>query len=538
MGGTVADVLSNREYREVAVAFAASTSLLLASLANFLNHNDYPLARPEVGLIAAGVLAFAVLMALWYAHSRQWGRSLLEGLLAALFVDLNTESLPVMAAAGLGVAGYTAWRRTSLLGPMVILGIVVLVTTVLGLGGRPVWMDVEKGPDSRRGAAGKPAILHLILDEHLGLEGLAAEGPAGQTVSDELRAFYTGAGFTVYGGAYSQHYHTANSVPYILNYGRGLGRIVDFVGVETGPTEHLRSLVDGGYRLSILQSEYADMCTGARFHECATYDSASLRPTIQVPMTGIDRAELIASKSARLSAMLTFAGSLWNSGAREAPRLGIRPLFFDETKSHSSSVGALEALPALVKRLRSARPGDAFVAHLLFPHHPYAVGRDCRYLPRPWQGLRTAGAADAKRRAYYDQLRCTRLKIAAVLDALSQSRAGRNAIVIIHGDHGSRIAPFDLHGFNRDRFTDADVIAGFSTLFAIRYPGGTAAYVPNARPVAALLGEFARSGFKTAPAPVGPLPPLQLDDRELRITGTMPLPEAWTKRLYRPAGKQ
>ena len=179
--GAVRDRLLSGRSREFAIAVAAGAAMLLASLANFLTHNSYPYFRPEIGLIIAGLLALAALMAAWYIPQRQWGRSFLEGLLAAIFVDLNTDAVWMIFVAGVGVAAITFWWRISLLGPMAVLGSVIFLTTIAGIGGRPAWINTIKGGavESGAAAAGKPAILHIILDEHLGLQGMAAEGPDG-----------------------------------------------------------------------------------------------------------------------------------------------------------------------------------------------------------------------------------------------------------------------------------------------------------------------------------------------------------------------
>ena len=59
--------------------------------------------------------------------------------------------------------------------------------------------------NERSGAAGDrlPLIVHLILDEHIGLEGIP-EDLAPASFKDEARTFFTDKGFKVFGGAYSE----------------------------------------------------------------------------------------------------------------------------------------------------------------------------------------------------------------------------------------------------------------------------------------------------------------------------------------------
>src|SRR5688572_11438241 len=97
--------------RDFLAPFAACASLLLASLANFLVSNDYPLLRPEVPIVVLGFVALSGVAAVLYVMLPYWGRSLLEGLLVALFVELNTTSLPLAIAAGSAVAAVLFWKR-------------------------------------------------------------------------------------------------------------------------------------------------------------------------------------------------------------------------------------------------------------------------------------------------------------------------------------------------------------------------------------------------------------------------------------------
>ena len=83
--------------------------------------------------------------------------------------------------------------------------VAIVVTKAFGIGGAPSWIKVEKGDQPQRPsiAASKPAILHLILDEHIGVEGLPKDNPDAARLQWELRDFYLSRGFALYGGAYS-----------------------------------------------------------------------------------------------------------------------------------------------------------------------------------------------------------------------------------------------------------------------------------------------------------------------------------------------
>lgn len=515
--------------KALATAFAAGVVLLLASLANFLLYNDYPLLRLDVAVVVAAIIGLSAIMAFFYSAQRQWGRSLLEGALVALIVDLNTPWVAAAILLGIGVGAIGWWLKRSFIGPLAVLGSVILVTTLAGLGDNEGWIRETRISPKPASAPDKPAILHLILDEHLGIEGFREPDPDASRLRDELRSAYVGAGFRVYGGAYSEHMHTVNAIPYMLNYGRRIGRSVGKNGVEVGLADHLKLLTSRGYRLTILQSDFADLCTGNEPNRCVTYDSSSLRPTLPVPLTISDRVALIAWKFFALSDLLRSAA--WKAadlaifaGADAEP---LKRLV--DNGPRTSTAASLAALGQLTADLSRAMPGDAFVAHIIAPHEPYLVGADCRYLPRATWGYRhTPADIDIRRRLYRNQVRCVTRRVAEAVRALDQSPAGRNAIIVIHGDHGSRIANIDANEFNFGRFGDTELIATFSTLFAIRGPGIQPGYLTERQPVSSLLRDFASTEFRSAPEPrIENIRGLFLDDLDWRVRRQIPMPQSW-----------
>lgn len=516
--------------RELVVAIAAGTALLWASLANYVTHNQYPLLRPEVGLVALALLILSALVALLFIGQRQWVRSFFEGLLAALFVDLNTDSVPLFLAVGLAVGAITYWKRISLLAPMALFGTVVLVTMLVGVSARDPWLRVasKQVPAQTGSDAAKPAVVHLILDEHIGIEGLSTNEDA-QRLKQELKAFYLRHGFALYGRAYSQHMHTVNAIPAVLNFGGHLAEKASNKGAVIGETRHLKTLVESGYRLTIFQSDFADFCSGSAFAQCVTYDSSSLRPTLDLDLPSTERARLIALKLMSLSHIANYMLLPWNVAANSTGNP--RYIFIPSEDSRSSSVGSFAAIDDLAKRLKDAQPGHAYFVHLLLPHYPYVVGADCKGLPfSEWKRRLGPWALEEKQHAYYAQVRCTISNVERLLNALAASPAGSNSVLIIHGDHGSRLTRVDPTDDNLGKFGDDDMIAAFSTLFAVRAPGIQPGYFNEPSPTPALLHDFDNSGFSAAPHPTPPkIHEVTLDDYDWKPRSRARLPEAWLR---------
>jgi hypothetical protein len=148
----------------------------------------------------------------------------------------------------------------------------VILTSLVGLGEtRPFETVSRKGQPFV--ASDRPAILHLILDEHIGIEGIAKTNAAAIRESAEIKRAYLAMGFRVYGRAYSRHLHTVNAIPSILNFGQPPSSLTSGGrhGVRVGPNSYFRALERMGYRTKILQSNFADFCEDSKYETCTTY---------------------------------------------------------------------------------------------------------------------------------------------------------------------------------------------------------------------------------------------------------------------------
>jgi hypothetical protein len=94
----------------------------------------------------------------------------------------------------------------------------------------------------------------------------------------------------------------------------------------------------------------------------------------------------------------------------------------------------------------------------------------------------------------------TQQGIARLLAALDQSEAGRAAIVIIQGDHGSRTIDF-IPGAHGPTPLQRDMAVMHSAFFAVRVPGQASASLEGRFALDALLGDLAARGFTAAPRP-------------------------------------
>ena len=95
------------------------------------------------------------------------------------------------------------------------------------------------------------------------------------------------------------------------------------------------------------------------------------------------------------------------------------------------------------QRLKLAPGRSVAQIHLLMPHYPWVVDRQCVLRPKSewrvpqWYG-RGGADQDSVIQAYWEQTICTHQRVLAMIDELDGARPGQFRFVI-HGDHGSRI---------------------------------------------------------------------------------------------------
>lgn len=140
---------------------------------------------------------------------------------------------------------------------------------------------------------------------------------------------------------------------------------------------------------------------------------------------------------------------------------------------HAFSQNGLHSLDELIRVAAEPTAGPKFVfAHVLLPHAPLHVQRDCTVVPRPVtsggvisEGPMPKAELDLRRAAYVEQIRCVNEKLLAFLGALGPSS---DAVIIFTGDHG----PDSLGQISKplDQWTEDDLRERFSIFSGYRVP--------------------------------------------------------------------
>jgi arylsulfatase A-like enzyme len=118
-------------------------------------------------------------------------------------------------------------------------------------------------------------------------------------------------------------------------------------------------------------------------------------------------------------------------------------------------------------------------AHLLMPHGPYVFDAGCQLRPGAlkwrknsplYRKENTQSSRTLRYHLYFDQVRCTTRRLQELFERMKSAGLFADALIIVHGDHGSRIFRVAPRAKNKDKLARQDLLDGFSTLFAVRSP--------------------------------------------------------------------
>jgi hypothetical protein len=165
---------------------------------------------------------------------------------------------------------------------------------------------------------------------------------------------------------------------------------------------------------------------------------------------------------------------------------------------------------AVADELSKAQRGTFVFAHFLLPHYPYVYNASCEQ-PRASTFLNRNdydranvpggimnvpdGRAD-RYRGYFQQMLCAQKKVDALIAAIPPSLR-QDAIIIVQGDHGSRISLVDPTTVAKVEPSASDYADMFSTLFAVRSPSIEHGYDTRVTPITCLLRSLAQSDFRS-----------------------------------------
>ena len=332
-----------------------------------------------------------------------------------------------------------------------------------------------------------PPYIHIILDAHIGIEGIPPHIDKNNLLSNALKNKYIDQGFRVFGRGYSRYTKTKDSTASFLNFQPIINpHTIQLVTKKTGEkilTVRSNALFDflssQGYVINVLENDalsYCDEGAGYRLGKCIRYRLKRL--VTNDPIT------ILSTLMQRMGIVKKYNEVVETIGWPKIPMRGRSP------------VPSVIAFNEYFDLLEGVKPGNAYFIHLLIPHGPFALDEKCSHKkgwkfykdeegkkPSPIvshgsdEKISDSEVLDKTYFRYLEQVKCSHFLVDKLIERLNSHPEVQNSTIIIHGDHGSRLSLLEPYLENVDHFSKEDYIQFFSTFFVARRPNLTPGYV-------------------------------------------------------------
>lgn len=271
-------------------------------------------------------------------------------------------------------------------------------------------------------------LVHLVMDE-MGSFASVPPGMRDEAEVSAIRAAYEKKGFRIHSDAPSVSWESTESLGTLVDIGRPTGGLPNVEQIEGQYAYRVlrnglhRLYAGNGWQVSIVQSSYLDFCRDPAWN-CRTYQPG--RNAFLFEQEGIPAVQRMAILGRLLVATLSGSPEPW----RRTPDM---PL------------SALSEMNTLLARAQKAHGKHYFFGHILLPHFPWTMDKDCRVnSPEAWRAPDLTGSSEGAEyhasltRSYWQQASCAHWRILQAVDALDAAHPGKVRF-LIHGDHGPRI---------------------------------------------------------------------------------------------------
>jgi len=491
--------------------------LLITPFASYLQYNRLGITNPEVILAVLAIVAVALVLGAVSAASPALTVVVLAGLLT-FFIDVQARE-PGLKRLGLAFIALTAvfWLLRRHAARIVSLMMAtVLVLSLLPSRSQAASADkMSIGHGVPAGRTDLPLVVHLLLDEYIGPEGVPIDlAPEG--FKQQFESFYIDRGFRLFGKAYSEYPKTMWSIPELLNLSpmRFAPHLMSADSSDNNyhlaRNEYFDRMARLGYNVHVYQSTFIDLCPDNGPARCRTYSTSSLDmlPRLNVPVT--TKLAIIGGTFLGQSEAYSRTKEKYQTTRLRLQRANIPLPKWNWEQGTPASVGTMPMFDGVADELSKAQRGTFVFAHFLLPHYPYAYDANCEQ-PRTSTllnrndydradvagGIMNVPEGRAERyRGYFQQVLCAQKRVDALIAAIPASLR-QDAIIIVQGDHGSRISLVDPTTVAKVTPSASDYADMFSTLFAVRSPSIEQGYDTRVTPITCLLRSLAQSDFKS-----------------------------------------
>ena len=362
-------------------------------------------------------------------------------LLARLMRD-NFYGIVLVVATAANIAGAV----DSLAGP----GVISVIDDPTGI------VEAEAAPQA------KPSLMiYLVLDAYMGPAGFSAALPGSEEVRRSIEDTFLKYGFTLYSNAFSHYAWTNFSMRSLLNLTL-LDRVPDPDAAEQYRLfSHFKNL---GWALSVYRFRSAStLWVPPSADRQVVYNIFLLGGMRDLPISWTDRLELLSKTYMNRSRWILLV--MKNVYTPWVNVFGLE---------HWSPAVSLKVMDLLRRDILAAKKNTLFFAHLLAPHIPYIYQSDGSVWPvaELIEEFKLLGRrsnhrehADLHRR-YGGQVLHLNGRLDEFLGDLQAAGVLASATIVVHGDHGSRLAGSPGKDVPLQR-----LLENYSTLLAVKKPG-------------------------------------------------------------------
>lgn len=506
---------------------------LLTPFTVYLTNRGYPLISLEILLILTGMFFVSTVIGLLRrAGGRRIYAMCVSGLLTVAADHLfewvaQSRTIMLLVIFGVLVALIRRFEKTMTLAVTAFLCVFV-ISTAVGNG-----LESESGPalavshtDAMTDGPPPPRLIHLILDEHQGIEGIPLDTDYARKLKDKIKGIYQRYGFMLYGGAYSHYFETVDSIPNLVNF--SAERVSRILVTGERPPYHLpqnryfQFLKSMGYRIHVIDGDFLDFCSSpdAQPQFCTKYRWATLSNVAKLDDPVLTKAATVLAVFVTGYPQYQRILDLYEQRLRPfllsrrvaAPAINPDSLW-TKRRLQPFSVNTMAAMDTLSASIQQLTPGHMLFAHLLLPHFPYVYREDCsqRTIPESMDNMelvslefRTAEGRRVRFDQYLRQVECLYVRLDELFQRMQSSGMFSDSIVIVHGDHGARLGLRHPTPKEQDQLTTADYVDGLSTLFAAKIPGRPGGYDPSLHAIDELLVQTLGSAIVKAPSLIIP----------------------------------
>jgi hypothetical protein len=305
-----------------------------------------------------------------------------------------------------------------------------------------------------------PPYVHIVVDEHIGIEGIPSSYDENNKFSLELKNKYIDQGFFVFGRAYSRFRSTVRSFSNFLNFQSQVDSRANVIegekGVSFKPNALFETLTKRGYIINTYTTEDFFLCENGK-----TYRMGKCVAVLGGGLKHHHGGSIILHNFVKKLRLFPLYAAV-------APKLGIPEI---NAIAYPGTPKAVDSANKFIDFLSEGKRGNAYFIHLRLPHSPYLFDENCLY---NFDGnfFKKEGMTEIYAR-YIKQIQCTHLIVDKIINKLDSKQESKDSTIVIHADHGSRIyeKPDETA-----LFTSEEYIQGFSAFFVIRSPALTPGY--------------------------------------------------------------